>query len=68
MFFSIKCINIEGKGFSLGSYECKCRAGYYRPKNLSKLTQEDDFKCYKCSEGCDTCEGKFFIIFEILLN
>lgn len=57
-----KCLNIEGKGFNMGSYECKCRPGYYRPKNTTKMTRfqiYDEYSCLKCSEGCDTCEGYF---------
>ena len=55
-----QCLNIEGKGFNLGSYVCKCRAGYYRPKNGTKTKagfSYEEYSCLKCSEGCDTCEG-----------
>ncbi len=47
-------MNIEGRGFVLGSYICKCKPGYY-----SKADDSNKRFCLKCSEGCDLCDGSF---------
>lgn len=43
----------------LDAYECQCKAGYYKPKNTTKLTDPNfaRFNCLKCADGCETCEG-----------
>lgn len=45
------CVNEIGKGFTLGSYMCNCKPGYYALKQNTSKT----FSCFKCSDGCDTC-------------
>lgn len=46
-----ECVNEEGKGFTLNSYTCQCKPGFYAEKQNTSKT----LACLKCSEGCDTC-------------
>ena len=48
-------MNIEGKGFVLGSYYCECKPGYYSNTNLTNKKS-----CFKCADGCDTCDGRIY--------
>ena len=49
----------------LDAYECQCKAGYYKPKNTTKLTDPNfaRFNCLKCADGCETCEGNVVELF-----
>lgn len=47
---STNCVNVPARGFFLDTYECECKAGFYKENG-------NNFSCIKCSEGCETCQG-----------
>jgi hypothetical protein len=59
--FDFQCLNIEGRGFVLDSYECKCKPGFYQAINASRLNDVNStiLSCLKCPDGCETCDSKY---------
>ena len=66
-----QCIHISGRGFTVGSYKCVCRDGYYHPNsntqafngtviehafsNNTLSFNPELFACKRCRKGCITC-------------
>uniref|UniRef100_A0A4X2KIF7 G-protein coupled receptors family 3 profile domain-containing protein n=1 Tax=Vombatus ursinus TaxID=29139 RepID=A0A4X2KIF7_VOMUR len=64
---STQCIPLESHGFILGRYLCRCRPGFYGPREGESNTEpvgqyralrgssSQLLRCHPCPEGCASC-------------